>query len=1018
MNFSRKLIASFLLVLGLMSSCKAQKPSASVSPDQRILRSTVWQPVPFHRGGRSTAVCGVPGKPQLFYMGATGGGVWKTEDAGTTWENISDGYFGGSIGSIAVAPSDDNVIYVGGGEESMRGNVSFGYGIWKSTDRGENWTYCGLPQSRHVARIRIHPLNPDIVYAAVMGDLYKNTEERGVYQSIDGGKNWKRILFAGPDAGANDLVIDPTNHRILYASTWNIRRTPYSLESGGSNSKLWKSTDEGKTWIEISTNSGFPKGLLGKICVAVSPIDNQRVFATVEHESSGGLYRSDDGGKSWIPVNGENKIRQRAWYFSRVYADTYDKDKVYVMNVRLEVSTDGGKSFRAINTPHVDHHDMWIAPEDSRRMIIANDGGAQVSVNGGKTWSSYHNQPTAQFYRIATDNAFPYRIYVAQQDNSTVRINHLAGQWEPTAGGESAHLAADPRNPEIVYGGNYGGYLTRLDHRTDQQRAINVWPDNTIGHGAESMKYRFQWNFPVLFSRYDSSRLYVASNHVHISTDGGNSWKSISPDLTRNDSTKLGPSGGPITKDNTGVEVYCTIFALAESRLEKGVIWAGSDDGLIHITRNDGDTWQNITPGIFPEWLQINSIDADPFNPGGLYVAGTRYKTGDYRPYLFYTPDYGKTWQRINQGIASEHFTRVIRSDLQVKGLLYCGTESGMYYSSDQGKNWKPFQNGLPVVPITDLEVRDHRLLASTQGRGVWKIDDLSPLRYAISNPSLQEPLVFDIPMSYRVNGSLTEIKFVLPADLTDKEQVVIDLLDEKGRVARTFARKGSGDTLKLTLHDSVNVLHWDRYYAPAKKVEGMYLWWASLQGPVAAPGKYLFRLYFRDKQYERPFVIGADPRAEQSQDAYEQQFAFLLELRDKVSALHGAFEEMRNLQSDLKRFEQREIKHAAVDSLKTLARRLNDTLMVLQNEIYQTKNRSEQDMINYPIRINNKLAHLNALMNFGNYPPTVQAIECRNELFEIADGILERYERVKAGLIKEFNDALQEASVPYLEVK
>jgi len=544
------------------------------------------------RGGRSAAVTGVPNKPNLYYFGATGGGVWKTQDGGNKWENISDGFFGGSIGSVSVAKSDPNVIYVGGGEKTVRGNVSSGYGVWKSLDAGKTWNFSGLKNSRHIPRITIDPNNHDIVYAGVLGNIYKSSDERGLYKSVDGGKNWKKILYSNEDSGIVDLIIDPTNSRVIYASTWNVRRTPYSLSSGGKGSALWKSEDSGDTWKEISLNKGFPDSTLGIIGVTVSPVNNEKVWAIVENKDKGGLYLSNDGGESWELINNERKLRQRAWYYTRVYADTQDENLVYVLNVRYHKSTDSGKSFKTYNAPHGDHHDLWISPENPERMIIGDDGGAQVSYDRGESWSTYMNQPTSQFYRVTTDNSFPYRIYAAQQDNSTIRINHRSlngsiteSDWEPTAGGESAHIAVDPLNNEIIYGGSYDGFLTRVNHESGSVRAINVWPDNPMGHGAEGMKYRFQWNFPIIFSKHNPKKLYTFSNQVHVTENEGQSWDIISPDLTRNDPNKLKSSGGPITQDNTSVEYYCTIFAAQESPLKEGLIWVGSDDGLVHLTK-------------------------------------------------------------------------------------------------------------------------------------------------------------------------------------------------------------------------------------------------------------------------------------------------------------------------------------------------------------------------------------------------------------------------------------------------
>ncbi|MFL2591364.1 MAG: WD40/YVTN/BNR-like repeat-containing protein, partial [Flavobacteriaceae bacterium] len=660
--FNLSLCAVLLFSFETIAQRKNKNQKSKINYDKSLYSSLEFREIGPFRGGRSCAVSGVEGNSNLFYFGSTGGGVWKTTDGGKTYENISDGYFGGSIGAVAVSKSDPNVIYVGGGEVTVRGNVSSGYGIWKSEDAGETWKSCGLPKSRHIPRIVIDPQNPDIVYAAVLGNIYKPTSERGVYKSTNGGKTWSKILFESNHAGAVELVIDPNNPRNLYAATWRVKRTPYSLSSGGEGSILWKSTDRGNSWEKISGNEGFAKGILGIIGVTVSPVNSNRVWAIVENKESGGVYRSDDGGETWSHVNDSRALRQRAWYYSKIYADTEDINKVYVMNVSYHKSTDGGETFTSHNAPHGDHHDLWIAPENSNRMIIGDDGGAQVTYDGGETWSTYHNQPTAQFYRVTTDNSFPYRIYAAQQDNSTIRINHRSdgsyideSDWEPSAGGESAHIAVDPNDNDIVYGGSYGGYLTRVNHKNNSERGINVWPDNPMGYGAEGMKYRFQWNFPVFFSPHNSKKMYAFSNHVHVTENEGQSWEIISPDLTRNVPNKLKSSGGPITQDNTGVEYYCTLFAGGESNIKNGLIWVGSDDGLIHLTKDGGKTWTNVTPKNMPEWMMINSIDPSPFDPGTCYVAGTKYKTGDFKPYLYRTEDYGETWELITSNIKNEN---------------------------------------------------------------------------------------------------------------------------------------------------------------------------------------------------------------------------------------------------------------------------------------------------------------------------------------------------------------------------
>ena len=874
------------------------------------------------RGGRSAAVTGVPNQPNLYYFGSTGGGIWKTTNGGREWDNISDGFFGGSIGAITVSKSDPNVIYVGGGEKTVRGNVSSGYGIWKSEDAGKTWTSSGLEKSRHVPRIAVHPTNNNIVYAGVLGNLYKPTEERGVYKSIDGGKTWKKTLFANANAGVVDLIMDPTNPRILYASTWRINRTPYSLNSGGEGSALWKSTDSGETWMEISTNKGFPEGTLGIIGVTVSPLNSQRVWAIIENKDKGGLYRSDDGGETWNEVNSERKLRQRAWYYTRVYADTEDVNTVYVLNVRYHKSTDGGKTFSTYNAPHGDHHDLWIAPEDPKRMIIGDDGGAQVTQDGGETWSTYYNQPTSQFYRVTTDNAFPYRIYAAQQDNSTVRIPHRTdgraiteNDWESTAGGESAHIAVDPKNNDIVYGGSYDGYLTRVNHKTGTSRAINVWPDNPMGHGAEDMKFRFQWNFPIIFSRHNPNRLYTFSQHVHVTENEGQSWKTVSPDLTRNDPEKLKSSGGPITQDNTSVEYYCTIFAANESPLKEGLLWVGSDDGLINVTQDGGKTWTDVTPKGMPEWMMINSVEPSAFDEGTCYVAGTKYKSGDFAPYLYKTTNYGKSWTKITNGIKDEHFTRVVREDPKRKGLLYAGTETGMYISFNDGKDWKPFQLNLPIVPITDLAIKDDNLIVATQGRSLWIIDDLT-LIHQLFDADVSKNLLFKPKDTYRMRGGSRKgsktagtnhpngvITYFNLKDLKDDDKIALTYFDTKGDTIKSFSNKDKKNKLKV--EKGANQFVWNMTYDGAEELPGMILWWASLDGPRAIPGTYKVSLKVNENEQSQPFTIVADPRAESTLADMEKQFVFIEDVNKTMDDAHKSIKKIRAVNKQLSAFQK-----------------------------------------------------------------------------------------------------------------
>ncbi len=1032
------LLTVSLFVTPMHSQRRNKKQSAPEYPEE-LYSSLDYRLIGPFRGGRSATVTGVPGEPNLFYFGATGGGVWRTTDGGRSWENISDGYFGGSIGAVSVAQSDRNVIYVGGGEKTVRGNVSSGYGIWKTEDAGKTWKSLGLDKSRHVSRIRIHPTDHNIVYAAVMGNLYKPTTERGVYKSTDGGQSWKKVLYANDMAGAVDLIVDPNNPRILYASTWRVQRTPYSLSSGGEGSALWKSTDSGETWTEISKNEGFPSDTLGIIGVTVSPKNSNRVWSIVENKDKGGLYRSEDGGKTWALVNSDRSLRQRAWYYTRVYADTNNEDVVYVLNVNYHKSTDGGKTFESSNAPHGDHHDLWIAPEDSNRMIIADDGGAQISYDGGETWSTYHNQPTAQFYRVTTDNAFPYRIYVAQQDNSTLRVNYRSDDgsiseddWESTAGGESAHIAVDPTNNDIVYGGSYGGFLTRVNHANKTARAVNVWPDNPMGYGAEGMKYRFQWNFPIMFSKHDPKKLYTFSNHVHMSTNEGQSWELLSDDLTRNDPDKLVSSGGPITQDNTSVEYYCTIFAANESPLTEGLIWVGSDDGLIHVTKNGGQTWENVTPPNMPEWNMINSIEPSAFDEGTCYVAATRYKLGDFTPYLYKTTDYGKTWTKITNGIENEHFTRVVREDPKRKGLLYAGTETGMYISFNDGQNWEKFQLNLPIVPVTDLTIKDDNLIVATQGRSIWVIDDLTVLHQLDNTKKSASSILYKPRDSYRTKGrkarrpSKTEgenlangvITHFYLKDFSEKDSVSLTYTKMNGDTLATYSTFSKERGKKLEAKKGGNTFVWNTRGKGAERLKGMILWWANLSGPKAVPGTYKVSLNVNGNDQTEEFTILPDPRAEVSVADMQKQYDFITEVNQTVDRAHQSIKKIRAINEKLDEFIKKYKDDEATNALVEKAKKMKEEFGAIEKELYQTKNRSNQDPLNFPIKLTNKLAHLNSLVSIDDFPPTNQDIAVKNELSAQITKQLKAFDKLVDQEIGAFNNEFNQLKLDYLSIE
>lgn len=1053
-NVSHKLGALIVLVILLaVAPVLAQKkkkempqpsaPVASITPkyDAKYFTTMKWRGIGPFRGGRSCTVTGVPNQPDLYYFGSVGGGVWKTIDGGDSWVNISDGYFGGSIGCVSVSSADPNVIYVGTGEQTVRGNVSIGTGLYKSEDGGETWRLSGLELSRHISRIRIHPQNPDIAWVAVMGDLFKSSSERGIYKTLDGGKSWKKVLFANEDAGAVDLALDPNNSRILYASTWRIRRTPHSLESGGDGSALWKSTDAGETWTNISTHKGLPKGVWGISGVTVSPVNSQRVWAIIENQD-GGVYRSDDGGKSWTKLNSDRNLRQRAWYYSRIYADTKEENTVYVLNVSYHKSTDGGRTFSTENANHGDHHDLWIAPEDNKRMIIGDDGGGQVSYDGGRNWSTYENQPTAQFYRVTTDNSFPYRILGAQQDNSTVRIKHRSesfaiteDDWDTSAGCECGFLAPDPLNPDMVFGGCYDGVIEMQDHKNNQNRNVNVWPDNPMGHGAEGMKYRFQWNFPILFSHHNPRKLITASNHIHVSTNYGQSWETISPDLTRNDPTKLGPSGGPITKDNTSVEYYCTVFAVSESPRNEKIIWAGSDDGLIHVTRDGGQRWDNVTPKEFPQWIQVNSLEADPHAEGSAYVAATMYKSGDYQPYLFKTKDFGQTWTRITNGIKPDHFTRVIRADQTRQGLLYAGTEFGMYISFDDGASWQSFQLNLPITPVTDLTIKNNSLIAATQGRSFWLIDDITPLQQLNDEIAGSNMHLFQPVDAYRMNGGGFSrrgasasagtnhpggvlVQYYLEEEPGPKDTVELVFKDGKGQKILSLSNHSKERQYQLTANKGGNQANWNLMYPPAENFEGMILWAATLSGPKAVPGEYQVSLKYKGKEQTKTFKVLKDPRTSTSVADIQKQFDFVDGIGKKLTETHQVIKDIRSIRAQMKNYQNLIDGRSDVADVNMKMKSIDSVLTKVEESLYQTKNQSGQDPLNFPIRLNNKLASLNSMVMGNDFPPTDQAVGVRNEISTMIDKELAKFKNIINTEIKGLNDLIRNKGIEAIILK
>ena len=1056
----------------LLCSVHGQQPR---TPNQQSdhLKILQWRSIGPFRGGRSAAVAGITSQPMVYYFGGTGGGVWKTIDGGINWEPVSDNsvFRTGSVGAIAVSDSDPNTVYVGMGESPIRGNVSHGDGVYKSNDAGKTWKRMGLEDTRQIPRIRIHPRNPDIVYVAALGHVWGPNEQRGVFRSKDGGKTWEKVLYKSDKAGAIDLILDPTNPNIIYAGFWEVYRKPWTLESGGPGGGIFKSTDGGDTWTELTRNPGLPRATVGKIGITVSPANPERLWAIVEAED-GGVFRSDNAGTTWIRVNEERRLRQRAWYYSRIYADSKNPETVYVLNTGFYKSNDGGRTYSGISVPHGDNHDLWIAPDDPNRMINSNDGGANVSFNGGRSWTE-QDQATAQFYRVALDNDFPYNIYGAQQDNSTVRIPSrttkaaiTVKEWYDVGGGESGWVAPSPRDSRIVYAGSYGGLLTRYDHQTGQLRNVSPYPNNPMGAGAEASKYRFQWNFPIIFSFHDPNTIYAGANVVFRSTNEGQSWEAISPDLTRNDKSKQGPSGGPITKDNTSVEYYDTIFTLMESPLQAGTIWSGSDDGLVYLTRDGGKNWSNVTPskGLMPEWIQINSLDASNHDPATAYLAATMYKWDDYKPYLYKTSDYGKTWKKITNGIPDGAFTRVIREDPNKRGLLYAGTETGLYVSFDDGEHWHSLQFNLPVVPITDLAVhkREKDLVAATQGRSFWIFDDL-PLLHQIMDgggfSAVTETKLFHPEESYRIPGGGGSVGASAtigrnPANgavvyyyLKSKpaDEVSLEFLDVGGKSIRkfttrvprpagggatapaatpgpapaeeTFGGGGGAGPARVPMDVGLNRFVWDLRYQDAVRFPGMILWAGEIRGPRITPGKYQLKLTVDGNTLTESLEVRPDPRLSIAAADYTKQLEFALKIRDKLSETHDAIVQIREVRQQVDDLLKRVKDQASFKVVTDAGSALNKKLTAIEETLYQTRNQSSQDPLNFPIRLNNKLAALAGVVSGGEYAPTEQSYAVYDELVVQIDAQLQQLAKLLKTDLPAFNQLVREQNIPAVVV-
>jgi photosystem II stability/assembly factor-like uncharacterized protein len=1023
-----------------------------------------WRCVGPFRGGRASTVCGDPRDPRVFYFGAGGGGLWKTTDAGVTWENVTDGFLRtASVGAIAVAPSDSNVVYVGMGECSIRGNVSYGDGVYRSTDAGATWQHLGLADTQRIARVRVHPRDENLVYAAALGDIYGGSSARGLYRSRDGGRTWDKILYKDENTGCIDLDMDPNNPRILFAAMWQVRRTEWSLTSGGPGSGLWKSMDGGDTWTEITRNAGLPAGLIGRIGIAISPARPGRVWALVEAEQ-GGLHRSDDGGATWTRVNEDRSLRTRHFYYTNIYADPQNADTMYAVNAPFVKSIDGGKTFTTLSTPHGDHHDLWIDPKNPQRMILACDGGGTVTFNGGWSWSSIYNQPTAEFYHVTTDTRFPYRIYGAQQDNTTICVPSRSHQpaitereWYPVGGGESAMIAVRPDNPDIAFagsdGGGQGGRLTRYDHRLHQLRDVSPWPERTAGMSAAEYTHRFQWTSPVLISPHDPNVLYMCGNRVFRSTNEGHSWEIVSPDLTKADPETLKPSGGPLTLDQTGVEVYATIFAFAESPVQKGLLWAGSDDGLVHVSRDNGATWENVTPKALPEWSRIGTIEPSPFEAGTAYLAASRHRLADMRPYLLKTTDFGKTWTEIAAGIPVGEYTRVVRADPVRRGLLFCGTELGIYASFDDGASWESLRGNLPVVAIHDLVVKDGDIVVATHGRSFWVCDGAAALlrqsapgaaphlfqpapafRFGLGGRmffgrdfAMERPVVAMMmgdTMHYLKkkpeNGESGEYLdagqnppsgVVLHYYLPTKPEAAITLTirDSKGEVVRTLSSQPAEGEPKLPAEPGMNRFVWNMRYPDATKLEGPSAGTIPGFGPAAVPGEYTAELAVADTRSIQRFQILKDPRISASQADLEAQFALLRQIRDKVSQVNEGVNRIRAMRKQTDEWVQRAKGDAELGKrAEELKRRLGE----VEDELAMADFKGGQDFIARAPRLNDKMAYLATVVGMADFAPTQQSHEAYAAVAAEIDKSLDRLEGVVAQDLRAFTSYVREAGL------
>jgi photosystem II stability/assembly factor-like uncharacterized protein len=1052
--------------------------------DARRLDALKWRCIGPARGGRVVAVAGDPRDPMVFYFGACAGGVWKTVDGGVYWRCVSDGFFtSASVGAIAVAPSDPNVVYAGMGETTIRLDVSYGDGVYRSTDAGRTWTHLGLEETRSIGKVRIDPTDPDRVYVAALGDPFGANPERGVFRSKDGGKTWDKVLYRSPDAGCVDLALDPANPRILFAAFWQARRSFWHLSSGGPGSGLFRSFDGGDTWEEITGKNGLPDGLLGKVGVAVTPARSGRVYALFEAQGDKiGLYRSDDYGSSWIQVSRNRDLMHRPWYYTHVFADPSEADTVYVTNYQMWKSTDGGKGFVEINTPHGDNHDLWIDPADSKRMVEGNDGGACVSFNGGRSWSSIYNQHTAQFYRMDVDNQHPYRVYATQQDNTSISVPSQSEWGVITLGdctypgtGESGFIVVDPEDHNIVYCGSVGsspggaGALHRYDHRTRQIQLVNIWPEESTGIAPRELKYRFAWTFPLGFSPHDAKTLYAGGNRVFKTRDEGRTWTAISPDLSLNDPEKQGHSGGDLTHDTAGAEVHATCASVVESPHRKGEIWAATDDGLVHVTRDDGASWANVTPPGMPELAYVACVEISAHDAGTVYVAATRYKLADYHPYLFRTKDGGKSWEAITGDFPAGEISRVVRADPVRPGLLFVGTETGVFFTRDDGAHWSRMGGGIPVAPVYDLKIKGSDLVAATHGRSFWILDDVTPLRElgragAVDQPQLVTPrttirtrLAWSAGLAFSKTGVSYSPAFGISAgtegielEIGRRERRYLDVGENPpyGVIVYYWLPQAAPGPVRIIIKDDAGetliAFASDEKDAPFPKRPGTkaglnrFVWNLRLpgptkldkalvvrkyqpfaeegddaNGPLVVPGTYRVMLEVGGHAQEARFALVSDPRVSTTTAAFAEQFALLKLLAAKQSALNSGVNRIRLLKRQAGELQKR-----LGDDHKTLreqAAALVAPLEAIEAVLVDVNRETPRDVLRNPAGLADTLVDMVSTVSIADAAPTTSAREVADEVMAQVDGALEKLDRVVAGEVAALNAALRAAGIDHL---